>query len=345
MSSYYDDDNYGSDQNRYGARPMRGETPDGGFAGRDSDSTYGRGSGYGIDDRYDYGNTGRSSRSDSGWDTTDLEPRGSRSTALNNRSGHNKPKTRPSAWDSLTSFLPSFNRSTTAQNGTVTLTGKVVSYQQRKRRHDFFHVMYDTLVNGAPLTFSPLCQVFTIELNDSDYTQIDSSSRRTVVVNMVGQVYDGTVRVQDSVSVKGQWTKHHTINASSVHNLSNGSTIATSHSLPAGAARGLSLFLLLGIIWTIIRLSSAAPASGGGLSAMLGQLLPNLILGAVVIWLFLGMLRGRRGRFFLGKILWIVVGIALFWLMLRLMPDLLTSLMTIAIILYAIWLMLKSAFK
>ena len=235
--------------------------------------------------------------------------------------------------------------------GGVSLTGRVVSFQARKRRKDIFHVLFDTLVNGAPMTFSPLCHVMNVELNDSDYTQIDSSARRSVVVNIVGNIYDGTINPGDTVSVQGQWSTHHTINATKVTNLSNGSSVTTSHALPANAARILLALLIVGIIMLIRGIKNglsglSAPAApsvptSSGLSS--GPLL-YLLVGAVLLWILFRLNRRRVG-FFFRKVASIIVGIILFYILLKVAPGLLTSLLVIALMIYLLICMIRGSFR
>ena len=371
--------NYRGGDSRYssGSSYGSGSNPRGGDSGYNSTSSgsgryggdtarYDRGSGTSY--RYDQRNGGSTSYGRGDGDSTRYNRGGgsgtSGSTGTTNvpitppRNTGNKNLPAKRSWVSdLTSRLSDLAPEpvTHRASGSVSLTGKVVSFQTRQRRKDFLHVFFDTLINGAPMTFSPMVQVMTVELNENDYTQIDSDGRRSVVVNSMGRIYDGAIQVGDRVTLHGQWTTNHTINATKINNLSNGSQIVTSHSIPASIVRILTLALIVGIFLLFRNLggsgagtgsntgSTATPGSSGGSGAG-SDLLSYILLGAFLVWAFFGLNKWRVRRFF-RKVLWIGAGIVLFYIMLNTMPDLLYSLLVLVLMLWGLKCMIKGSFR
>lgn len=230
--------------------------------------------------------------------------------------------------------------------GTVRVSGRVVSYKPSQRRNDFFHVMYDTLVKGTRLSFSPVMQVINVELNDMDYTNIDSDSRHTVIVTMVGKVYDGAVSVKDYIDVTGHWSPNHTISASSVYNQTNGSHLAVSHGIPANLARVLTVVVLILLTMMMMWLfgsSSPLPAIGNSLYGLFQDILPYLMV-LILLWWFIAGLRGptRSIRRLFSRLLRLAVGIAIIWYVATAYSWLLYYLLIAGIILAGIRIMISA---
>ncbi len=225
----------------------------------------------------------------------------------------------------------------------VSVRGRVVSIQPRQRRVDFFHVLFDTLFGGAPMNFDPALQVLTVDLNEQDHTRVDAQSNRSVVVNLVGQMYDGTINTRDTVEVTGHWTKNGTINATRVFNHTNSSRIAMTPGVPAFLIRAVAILLLVGIALMFLVPVFQGKDLGQAFQEFLLKLVPFLIVLVLMIWC---MRRPRRrGMFFFRRIFrWVILILAVL-LLWKLAPDVLTALLTVGLTIWAIWLMVKAVIR
>lgn len=254
------------------------------------------------------------------------------------------PAKRPAAGVSTGAAAP---RSTLMGSGTI--VGRVVRCQPRPRRKDFLHAYFGSLVNGAAFSFSPVTHVMTVDVSSGDYLTIDRNQRRTVVVNLVGRIYDGAIQEQDWVEVTGNWSANGTLNATRVFNTTNQTHVELSHAVPAAVVRLMTALVAGLIVWELLAGGLDLPSVTAGLIAALGPVLQLAALAAVGILALWVLLRPRRpyypGRRFGGKLLTLLALGLLGWYLLFYAPAVLEAVMVLGLTLWGLWMLLSTPFR
>ena len=233
--------------------------------------------------------------------------------------------------------------------GSATVVGRVVRCQPRPRRKDFLHAYFGSLINGAAFSFSPVNHVVTVDVSSEDYRTIDRNQRRTVVVNLVGRIYDGAIQEQDWVEVTGNWSANGTLNATRVFNTTNQTHVELSHAVPAAVVRLMTALVAGLIVWELLAGGLDLPSVTAGLIALLGPVLQLAALAAVGILALWVLLRPRRpyypGRRFGGKLLTLLALGLLGWYLLFYAPAVLEAVMVLGLTLWGLWLLLSTPFR
>ena len=231
--------------------------------------------------------------------------------------------------------------------GTGTIVGRVVRCQPRPRRGDFLHAYFGSLINGAAFSFSPVGQVITVDVSSGDYLTIDRNQRRTVVVNLVGRIYDGAILEQDWVEVTGNWSANGTLNATRVYNTTNNTRVELSHAVPAVVVRLMTALVAGVLLWELAAGSFRLPSLTGGLAAALGSTLEAVAVIAVLLVLVRLFFRHppRALRRLLGRLILLLVLALLCYYLIVYAPAALEALLILGATLWAIGLMISGVFK
>lgn len=231
------------------------------------------------------------------------------------------------------------------RRGSVAMTGRVVSIRERPRKKGLLNHYFASLFNGERFCTEQKGFCLTIDSTDEDFLSIDRAQRRTFVVNLNGEMYYGDIAPEDIVCVSGCWDSSGVLNADSVYNQTNGTTIKLSTSIPALAVRLATLLALAVLAGTMARGSSGV--SAGGLFPGVGNALKTVLLIAVLIVVAAAYVRMQLRcptRGFRRGLGWIAAAVAVI-LLYRFAPDTLYLVLTAGIMLWGIWYMIKGIFS
>lgn len=228
------------------------------------------------------------------------------------------------------------------RRGSASVTGRVVSIRNRSREKGLLNNYFGSLFRGESLCTAKKGYCLTIDTTSEDYLSLDRAHRRTMVVNLNGEMYSGDISPEDIVTVKGNWDHNGVLNAARVYNQTNSSTIRLSPAIPALLVRLATLAAVLLVIALAASAGSLpglpAGGQGGGLGGLQMALLVVLLVAALVIYIRIQLRIPSRGfRKAMGWAVLILVGILLYFVS----PSIFYGALTVGLMLWGIAIMLR----
>lgn len=224
-----------------------------------------------------------------------------------------------------------------AKNVFVGIAQNVQSMPERQRT--FFSAWLDSLIYGVPFVNGKVRNVFNLQLPDVE-DSLSITQQRSIAVTFFGEANTGLIGRGQTLQVKGKYGPDHTVFASEIVNLTNGSLISIDSGIPGGVIRVITLVIVLLIASFFLN----TPFPGLGNISILPrinweQLLLYGVLILLGIWWLYNLLR-RPSRTTIK-----VVGAILLLLLLYLVPSVGSTIAVMALVCLGIYIAGKGLFR
>lgn len=239
-------------------------------------------------------------------------------------------------------------RSTTARSNLQTLNPEknvyvgiaqdVQSFPETKR--NFVSAWMDSLIYGVPFVNGKVRNIFNLQMLDVE-DNLSITRQRSIAVTYFGDMNTGLIGRGQTMQVRGQYGPDHTVYASEICNMTNGSRIDIDKGLPGTVVRLITAAVVLAFAAAITGLP--LPGVSGITGFFTGVDWISILLGIVFVllgiwWLFRILTRPSRTTI-------IVVGVLLIFLLTYLMPNVGSAVGSIVIMGIGVYILGKTILK